>query len=54
MNATGYKAIGYVVWNGGKWYARRRLPSRRVIAIGAAGGLSALLGAALLARRLAS
>ena len=22
----GYKVLGYVVWHGGKWYARRRLP----------------------------
>lgn len=21
----GYKVLGYVVWHGGKWYARRRV-----------------------------
>jgi hypothetical protein len=30
----GYKILGFVVWQGGRWYARRRvarmLPSRRV------------------------
>ncbi len=28
MSATGYKLLGFVVWQGGKWYLRRRLPSR--------------------------
>ena len=22
----GYKALGFVVWQGGKWYVRRRMP----------------------------
>jgi hypothetical protein len=32
----GYKLLGYIVWQGGKWYARRRArEARRSIAIGA-------------------
>lgn len=31
----GYKALGYVVWHGGKWYVRRRygwvVPSRTTV-----------------------
>jgi hypothetical protein len=26
FKTMGYKVLGYVVWHGGKWYARRRLP----------------------------
>jgi hypothetical protein len=33
-----YKALGYVVWNGGKFYLRRRMPgngtSRKLVAAG--------------------
>jgi hypothetical protein len=54
MNATGYKLLGLVVWRGGKWYLRKRLPSRRRVALTAAGGLSALAGATALVRRFAS
>lgn len=54
MNGTGYKLIGFAVWRGGKWYLRKRLPSRRKVLLRAAVGASALAGAALLARRLAS
>jgi hypothetical protein len=54
MNGTGYKLLGLAVWRGGKWYLRRRLPSRRKVLVRVAGGASALAGAALLARRLAS
>jgi hypothetical protein len=52
MNGTGYKLLGFAVWNGGKWYVRRRLAIRRVALKGAlaAGGLA---GVALLAKRAA-
>jgi hypothetical protein len=37
MNGNGYKLLGYVVWHGGKWYLRRRLPSfARSAAVGVA------------------
>jgi hypothetical protein len=52
MNATGYKLLGFAVWNGGKWYLRRRVAVRRLALKGAlaAGGL---VGLALLAKRAA-
>jgi hypothetical protein len=37
----GYKILGFAVWQGGKWYLRRRLQgARRKAAIG---GLAALV-----------
>jgi hypothetical protein len=53
MNGNGYKLLGYVVWHGGKWYLRRRLPSTRVLATAAA-ALTGVAAVALLARRAAS
>jgi hypothetical protein len=44
----GYKILGYLVWQGGKWYARRRLRgARRTVAILAVVALvlAGLLGA---------
>jgi hypothetical protein len=38
MRGPFYKALGFAVWKGGKWYLRRRvgwLPSRKVLAAGA-------------------
>jgi hypothetical protein len=43
-----YKALGFVVWQGARWYVRRRyarlIPSRRVVAattvVGAVGALA--------------
>jgi hypothetical protein len=52
MSGTGYKLLGLVVWRGGKWYLRRRVPSTRKLALVGAGGVTAAVGAALLARRL--
>jgi hypothetical protein len=31
-----YKALGFGVWKGAKWYMGRKLPSRRLIVSGAA------------------
>ena len=48
ITAMGYKILGYLVWRGGKWYARRRLQgARRTAAITAVGALvlAGLLGA---------
>lgn len=47
-----YSILGYVVWQGAKWYARRRLPSRRRLALTGAGALGTLAAAAVLAKRL--
>ena len=47
-----YSVLGYVVWQGARWYLRRRLPSRRRLALTGAGALGALTAAAVLAKRL--
>jgi hypothetical protein len=46
----GYKLLGFAVWQGGKWYLRRRMPAvKRKVAIG---GLALAVGAgALVAQR---
>jgi hypothetical protein len=31
-----YKALGFAVWKGAKWYAGRKLPARGVLVGGAA------------------
>jgi hypothetical protein len=51
MNGTAYKLLGVVVWRGARWYARRRLPPARTLALAAAGGLAAAGAAGVLARR---
>ena len=53
MNGTGYKVLGFAVWNGGRWYLRRRVAVRRVALKGLAVA-AGLVGAVVLARRLAS
>jgi hypothetical protein len=54
VNGTGYKLLGFAVWRGGKWYLRKRGPSRRKLVLAGAGGVTAAAGAAVLVRRLAS
>ena len=47
----GYKLLGFVVWQGGKWYLRRRMQgTARKAAIAGAAGL-AVLGAAAVVRQ---
>jgi hypothetical protein len=53
MKANGYRLLGFAVWQGGKWYLRRRLPLRRLLVLGAL-GTGAVLASAVLARRGAS
>jgi hypothetical protein len=44
----GYKLLGYMVWQGVKWYMRRRVPGTgRKVAIAAAAGGAIVGGAAL-------
>ncbi len=42
-----YKILGFVVWQGARWYARRRLasmlPSRRVVTASAVAGAVGVL-----------
>ncbi len=47
MTSNTERLVGMAVWHGGKWYLRRKLPSRRRILT--AGLLSVLLFAALAA-----
>jgi hypothetical protein len=54
VNQNGYKLLGFLVWRAGKWYLRRRLPSTRTVAVAGCAGLSLVVVAALLARRLGS
>jgi hypothetical protein len=54
VGGNGYKIIGYVVWKGGKWYLRKRLPSARRVALIGAGAAGGLIAATALAKRLAS
>jgi hypothetical protein len=54
MNGNGYKLLGYVVWHGGKWYLRRRLPSTRLLAATILAVLTGAAAAVLLARRTTS
>jgi hypothetical protein len=51
---NGYKLLGYVVWRAGKWYLRRRLPSRRAVAVAGAAALTGTGAAVLVVRRLTS
>jgi hypothetical protein len=54
MNGTRYKLVGFVVWQGGKWYLRKRTRSARKLLVGGAIAASALTGAAVAAKRLAA
>ncbi|MGD0455685.1 MAG: hypothetical protein ABSB69_19025 [Solirubrobacteraceae bacterium] len=47
-----YALLGYVVWRGGKWYLRRRLPSRRRLVLTGFGALGVVTVAVVLAKRL--
>jgi len=54
VSPTAYRLLGFVVWHGGRWYLRGRLPSRRAVlgaAVGAAAGGVALVA---IARRAAA
>jgi len=53
MSNNGYRLLGYVVWQGGKWYLRRRLPSTRKLVLSGLVVCAGLTGAALVARRAA-
>lgn len=54
MNGTSYKVLGYVVWQGGKWYVRRHygryVPSGRTAGV-AAGALALTVGALVVLSR---
>jgi hypothetical protein len=52
VNSAAYKLLGLAVWNGGRWYLRRRVAVRPAALKGVA-AVGTLAGAALLARRVA-
>jgi len=52
MSGNSYKLLGFVVWHGGRWYLRRRLPSARRVALTGAATATALMGGAVLLKRL--
>jgi hypothetical protein len=54
VTSNGYKLLGFAVWRGAKWYARRKMPSRRATAATAVGVLAGLGAVALIARRATS
>ncbi len=48
----GYKIIGYVVWQGGKWYARRKVRgSERKLVIAGVASAAVVAGLAVLGAR---
>lgn len=49
----GYRLLGWVVWRAGKWYLRRRLPSRRLPAAGTVALLTAVAALVLMRRNAA-
>lgn len=53
MSGTAYKALGFVVWKGAKWYLRRRygMGKRAAAALAAAGLVAAAAAAGVLVHR---
>jgi hypothetical protein len=48
----GYKFLGYMVWQGGKWYARQRMPgSAPKLALAGVAGAALAGGAVAVQRR---
>jgi hypothetical protein len=54
MSSNGYRLLGYVVWRGGKWYLRQRLPSTRKLALAGLAGVTGVGAAVALARRVSA
>jgi hypothetical protein len=50
----GYKVLGFVVWQGGKWYLRRRMSGMKAKAAIAGVGVALLAGAAVASRQATS
>jgi hypothetical protein len=52
----GYKVLGYMVWQGTKWYVRRRVPGRPAPKLALAGiaGVALAGGAVVVQRRAAT
>jgi hypothetical protein len=54
MNGSAYRILGYVVWRGAKWYLRKRLPSRRSLALGGLATAGTLGATVVVLRRIAA
>ena len=54
MNSNRYKLLGFVVWQGGKWYLRKRVRSVRKLAVGGLAVAGTLMAVTVAAKRLAS
>ncbi len=51
MNGNGTRLLGYLVWQGGKWYLRRRMPSpRRVVATALVAATAVAIGVVVVRR----
>jgi len=47
----GYKALGFLVWQGGKWYARRKFSGTGSTVAAAALGVAVAAGLVVLGRQ---
>jgi hypothetical protein len=54
MNGNAYRMLGYAVWRGAKWYLRKRLPSRRSLALGGLATAGTLGATVVVLRRIAA
>jgi len=54
MHGNRYRVLGYVVWKGGRWYLRRRLPGARRVALVGVTATGGLIAVTILAKRLSS
>jgi hypothetical protein len=54
VSSNAYRLLGFAVWNGAKWYLRRRLPSRPKLLVSALAGFAGLSAAVVLVRRLSA
>jgi hypothetical protein len=52
VSANAYRLLGFAVWNGAKWYLRRRLPSTPKLVLSAVAGIVGVSTAVVLVRRL--
>jgi hypothetical protein len=54
FNPMGYKVLGYMVWQGSKWYFRQKMPgSAPKLAIAGIAGAALAGGALVIQRRVA-
>jgi hypothetical protein len=51
VSANAQRVVWYLLWKGGKWYLRQRLPSARALALRGAIAGGALTAVALAVRR---